>query len=178
MYTVRDTTHSNLTDQALVYPYTLAASSSRGLATRSRFSSTRLLPIVHRCLRTHPLPHPPPWSHSDSSLLMSAPGSTTSFPSRLNLSRSVPDTTEVYIAEYLKGARVELKRERRVSPWVTAAARGVFAAAGVAHMTAGAYTRPRFSSTSAVLVTPPRVPLSNRLVGSHAPDVSHKMCLR
>jgi hypothetical protein len=28
---------------------------------------------------------------------------------------------------------------------------------------AGAYTRPLFSSTSAVLVTPPRVPLSNRL---------------
>jgi len=43
---------------------------------------------------------------------------------------------------------------------------------------AGAYTRPLFSSTKAVLVTPPRVPLSNRLGENHAPNVSHKMCLR
>jgi len=38
-------------------------------------------------------------------------------------------------------------------------------------------TRPLFSSTQAVLVTPPRVPLSNRLGGNHAPNVPHKMCL-
>ena len=43
---------------------------------------------------------------------------------------------------------------------------------------AGAYIRPLFSSTSAVSVTPPRVPLSNRPGKHHAPDVSHKMCLR
>ena len=43
---------------------------------------------------------------------------------------------------------------------------------------AGTYTRPPFSSTYAVLVTLPGVPLSNRLGVSHAPDVSHKMCLR
>jgi uncharacterized protein involved in exopolysaccharide biosynthesis len=43
---------------------------------------------------------------------------------------------------------------------------------------AGAYTRPHFSSTSAILVTPPRAPLSNRQGGNHAPNVSHKMCLR
>ena len=34
---------------------------------------------------------------------------------------------------------------------------------------AGAYTRPFLSSTSAVLVTPPRLPLSNRLGETHAP---------
>ena len=34
---------------------------------------------------------------------------------------------------------------------------------------AGAYTRPLFSSTSAVLVTPPLVPLSNRLGENYAP---------
>jgi hypothetical protein len=28
------------------------------------------------------------------------------------------------------------------------------------------------------LVTPPRVPLSNRLGGNHAPNISNKMCLR
>jgi len=43
---------------------------------------------------------------------------------------------------------------------------------------AGAYTRSLLSSTSAVMVTPPRVPLSNRLGETHAPNVSHKMCLR
>jgi len=46
---------------------------------------------------------------------------------------------------------------------------------------AGAYTRPRFSSTQAVLVTPPpvpRVPMPNRLGERHAPNVSHKTCLR
>ena len=41
----------------------------------------------------------------------------------------------------------------------------------------GAYTRPLFCSTLAVLVTPPRVPLSTRLGGNHAPNVSDKMCL-
>jgi len=35
-----------------------------------------------------------------------------------------------------------------------------------------------FSSTSAVLVTPPRGPLSNRLGEYHARNVSNKMCLR
>ena len=45
-------------------------------------------------------------------------------------------------------------------------------------MKAEAYTRPLFSSTSAVLVTPPRVPLSNRLGENHVPNVSHKICLR
>jgi len=43
---------------------------------------------------------------------------------------------------------------------------------------AGAYTRSLLSSTQAVLVTPPRVPLSNRLGENHAPNVSNKMCLR
>jgi len=43
---------------------------------------------------------------------------------------------------------------------------------------AGNCTRPLFSSTSAVLVTPPRVPLSNRPGENHAPNVSNKMCLR
>ena len=43
---------------------------------------------------------------------------------------------------------------------------------------AGAYTRPLFSSTYAVLVTPPRFPLSNRLGKHHAPNVSNMMCLR
>ena len=43
---------------------------------------------------------------------------------------------------------------------------------------AGAYTRPFLSSTSAVLVTPPRLPLSNRLGETHAPAVSHDLCLR
>jgi hypothetical protein len=43
---------------------------------------------------------------------------------------------------------------------------------------AGAYSLPLLSSTLAVLVTPPRVPLSNRLAESHAPNVSHKICLR
>jgi len=43
-------------------------------------------------------------------------------------------------------------------------------AAGIA---AGAYTRPLFSSISAVLVPPPRVPLSNRLGGNHALTASH-----
>jgi len=42
----------------------------------------------------------------------------------------------------------------------------------------GAHTRPLLSSTPAVLVTPPRVPLSNRLRENHAPNVSHKRCLR
>jgi len=42
---------------------------------------------------------------------------------------------------------------------------------------AGAYTRPFLSSTLAVLVTPPRVPLSNKLGENHAPNVSHKMSL-
>jgi hypothetical protein len=41
----------------------------------------------------------------------------------------------------------------------------------------GAYTRPLFSSTYAVLVTPPRVPLSNILGGSQAPNVSNEMYL-
>ena len=43
---------------------------------------------------------------------------------------------------------------------------------------AGAYTPSLLSSTLAVLVTPPRVPLSNKLGENHAPNVSHKMCLR
>jgi hypothetical protein len=43
---------------------------------------------------------------------------------------------------------------------------------------AGTYTRPLLSSTSAILVTPPCVQLSNRLGERHAPDVSHKLCLR
>ena len=38
---------------------------------------------------------------------------------------------------------------------------------------AGAYTRPPFSSTSAVLVTPPRVPLSDRLGEDHTANVLH-----
>jgi len=38
--------------------------------------------------------------------------------------------------------------------------------------------RPLFSSTQAVVVTHPRVTLSNRLGDNHAPDVSHKVCLR
>ena len=42
---------------------------------------------------------------------------------------------------------------------------------------AGGYTRSLLSSTKAVLVTPPRVPLSNRLGDNHAPNISHKMCL-
>jgi hypothetical protein len=41
---------------------------------------------------------------------------------------------------------------------------------------AGAYTRPHFSSTSAILVTPLLGPLSNRLGENHVPDMSHKMC--
>ena len=42
---------------------------------------------------------------------------------------------------------------------------------------AGAYTHPLFSSIFAVLVTPPRVPLSNRLGGNDAPQLSHnKRC--
>jgi len=46
-------------------------------------------------------------------------------------------------------------------------------------LVAGAYTRPLLSSSYwAVLITRPRVPLSNSLGGSHAPNVSHKMCLR
>jgi hypothetical protein len=49
---------------------------------------------------------------------------------------------------------------------------------GIVIPEAGAYTRPLLSSTLAVLVTPPRDPLSNRLGGNHAPNVSHKMCLR
>jgi hypothetical protein len=43
---------------------------------------------------------------------------------------------------------------------------------------AGAYTRPIFSPTLAILFTPPRVPLSNRPGSNQAPNVSHKMCLR
>ena len=43
---------------------------------------------------------------------------------------------------------------------------------------AGRNTPPLLSSTCAVLVTPPRVPLSNRLGDNHAPNVSHKKCLR
>jgi hypothetical protein len=43
---------------------------------------------------------------------------------------------------------------------------------------AGAYTRSLLSSTYAVLITPPRVPLSTRLGEDHAPNLSHKMCLR
>ena len=39
---------------------------------------------------------------------------------------------------------------------------------------AGAYTRPLFSSTYAVLVTPPRVPMSKILGENHAPNVFHK----
>jgi len=61
---------------------------------------------------------------------------------------------------------------------------GVYKIKGVGDVLAGrveqawAYTRPLLSSTyDAVLVTPPRVPLSNRLGGNHAPNVSHKMCL-
>ena len=42
---------------------------------------------------------------------------------------------------------------------------------------AGAYTRPLLSSPYAVLVTLPRVPLSNRLGENHAPNVSNKICL-
>ena len=45
-------------------------------------------------------------------------------------------------------------------------------------LAARAYTRPLFSSTQAVLVTPILVPLSNRLGENHAPNVFHKMCLR
>jgi hypothetical protein len=43
---------------------------------------------------------------------------------------------------------------------------------------AGAYTRPLSSSTQAVLVTPPRVPLSNKLGENDAPNVSHRTCSR
>ena len=46
------------------------------------------------------------------------------------------------------------------------------------HRKAGAYTRSFLSSTEALLLTPPRVPLSNRLGETHATNVSHKMCLR
>ena len=49
--------------------------------------------------------------------------------------------------------------------------------ARASELQAGAYTRPLFSSTLAVLVTPSRVPLSNRLGENHAPNVSHKTCL-
>jgi hypothetical protein len=45
-------------------------------------------------------------------------------------------------------------------------------------LTAGADTRPLSSPTYAVLVTPPRVPLFDRLGENHAPNVSNKMCLR
>jgi hypothetical protein len=38
---------------------------------------------------------------------------------------------------------------------------------------AGAYIRPLLSSTKAVLVTPPRVPLSNRLGVKHVANISH-----
>ena len=41
----------------------------------------------------------------------------------------------------------------------------------------GVYTRPLFSSTSAVLVKPLLVPLSNRPGENHPPNVYHKMCL-
>jgi hypothetical protein len=47
------------------------------------------------------------------------------------------------------------------------------ARAATAAVAAGAYTRPHFSSTKAVWVTPPYVPLSN-ILGEH---VYHKMCL-
>jgi hypothetical protein len=63
----------------------------------------------------------------------------------------------------------------------TAAAAAVPPTAAAAKMSlseAGAYTRPLSSSTSAVLVTPPRVPVSNRLGENHAPNGSHKMYLR
>jgi hypothetical protein len=43
---------------------------------------------------------------------------------------------------------------------------------------AGAYTHSLFCSTYAVLVTTPRLPLSDRLGKTSAPNVSHKMCLR
>jgi hypothetical protein len=43
---------------------------------------------------------------------------------------------------------------------------------------AGAYTRPLFSSTQAVLVNYSFLPLSNRLGENHAPNVSHKMSRR
>jgi hypothetical protein len=42
---------------------------------------------------------------------------------------------------------------------------------------AGAYTRSLLSSTKAVLVTPLRVPLFNRLGENHAPNVPNKCCL-
>jgi hypothetical protein len=43
---------------------------------------------------------------------------------------------------------------------------------------AGAYTRSLFSSTSAVLVTPLCDPLSNRVGGNHALNVSNNVCSR
>ena len=42
---------------------------------------------------------------------------------------------------------------------------------------AGAHTRPLFSSSRAMLVTPLRGPLSNRQGETHAPNVSPKICL-
>jgi len=77
-----------------------------------------------------------------------------------------------------------------VSPWVEAAAaaevkatadaewKAELEAVAKVEAEARAYTRPLLSSTEAVLVTPPRVPLSNGLGGNHAPDVSNKMCSR
>jgi len=57
--------------------------------------------------------------------------------------------------------------------------RGMDAATSMlASVEAGAYTRPHFSSTSAVLVTTPHVPLCNTLGEIHAANISHKMCLR
>jgi len=47
-----------------------------------------------------------------------------------------------------------------------------------AGLPAGAYTRSLLSSTPAVLVTPPCLPLSNRLGEHRSPNVSNKICLR
>ena len=57
--------------------------------------------------------------------------------------------------------------------------RPLTAAAGGAHAGGQGLKLVHISSTSAILVTPPpvpRVPLSNRLGGNHAPNVFHKMC--
>jgi hypothetical protein len=72
-------------------------------------------------------------------------------------------------------------REEDALRWVVPAGPGRGGAHGRqlhGHLHPGAYTRPLFSSTYAILVTPPRVPLSNRLEETRAPNVSHKMCLR
>ena len=55
---------------------------------------------------------------------------------------------------------------------------GVYNALLSAAVAAGSYTRSPFSSTQAVLVTQPRIPLSHRIGGNHAANVSHEMCIR